>query len=221
MMLFVSGATKTVRRYADHPNLGRFTQPECGNDLAEFASCDMDKAADNNCLQGFNLDKYLGMCDALVGARRLKFVTAPDAVEMTPEGPRGNWPGTLWLFRRFAPALRARGLPVAIVAQDGAIVEDVPWDEIAALFIGGSTEWKLSYHVAYLTAAARHHAKHVHFGRVNSFDRLKDIRALHADSFDGGQFSMFSETYIPRYLNILARLDKDEPYRQETYQYAA
>jgi hypothetical protein len=41
-------------------------------------------------------------------------------------------------------------------------------------------------------------------GRVNSFARSNHFDALGADSFDGSQFSMFSATYIPRYL---ARLE--------------
>ena len=35
---------------------------------------------------------------------------------------------------------------------------------------------------------------------VNSFARLNHFDALGADSFDGSQFSMFPQTYIPRYL---------------------
>lgn len=204
MLLLVSGATATVQRHAGDPYLGRFIQPECWNDLIEFARCDMDKAADNNCLQGFNVDKYLAMCDALQGAHRLRFVAAPDAVSRTSSGIVGDWNGTLWLFRHYAPALRRRGLPTAIVLQDGATVDTVPWDEIDALFVGGSDAWKLSGLAALLMRVGKAREKWIHVGRVNSFERATKVDTYHVDSIDGGQFSMFPDTHIPRYLEWLA-----------------
>lgn len=211
MIMLVNGATQTVRRYAGHPHLGRLTQPESGNDLVAFGADDCDKGADNNCLQGFDLDRWMAMCEGLRAARRLRFVAAPDAVELTPRGPRGSWEGTLWLFRRFAPWLRSRGLPVAIVSQDGAIVETVPWDAIDALFVGGSDAHKCGPEAAYLIAAAKRRGKWVHVGRVNSKKRIDSFRTLgwldgfQPDSFDGGQFSMFPDTYIPQYLDFLGQ----------------
>lgn len=213
MILFVSGATATVQANADSPYLGRLIQPENGNDIRTFAECDMDKGADNNCLQGFDLDKWMAMCEGLRGAHRLRFVAAPDAVEMTPEGPRGDWGGTLWLFRRFRPWLAARSLPIAIVAQDGATVDSVPWSQIDALFIGGSTRWKLGRSAALLIRAAAARGKWVHVGRVNSYARVAYLDGLPVNSFDGGQFSMFPDTYIPKYLNRLQ-------YRQKGFHHA-
>lgn len=216
MHLFVSGATATIRKYADHPRLGRLIQPRNGNDLAEFAQCDMDKGADNDCLQGFDLEKWMRMCEALCGAHRLRFVAAPDAVELTPSGPRGSWEGTRWLFKRFAPWLRQRGLPIAIVAQDGAAADDIPWSDIDALFVGGSDAYKLGPGAMHLIGSAKRRGKWVHIGRVNSQKRLNNFRLLGwiqkfaPDSFDGGQFSMFPDTYIPQYLDFLGQMTLDQ-----------
>lgn len=216
MILLVSGATATVRQHADSPYLGRLIQPRCWNDITEVASCGLPYGADNNALQGVDPDGLLDMWDEIEAAdrRNLKFVAAPDAVELTANGPRGSWEGTLWLWRCWRPALIARKLPAAIVAQDGATVGTVPWDEIVCLFVGGSTSWKMSQQAALLIRAAAARGKWVHVGRVNSMQRLGHFDQLPVNSFDGGQFSMFPDTYIPKYLKRLA-------YRQRGFKHAA
>ncbi len=146
MKVFVSGATATVRKHAHSPFLGRLIQPRNGNDVQELLTCGLDCGADNDALAGVQPTALLKLWDDLARytSPRLRFVTAPDAVMLTPNGPRGDWNGTLWLWRCWRPALIERALPGAIVAQDGATVGTVPWDEIQALFIGGSTTWKLT-----------------------------------------------------------------------------
>lgn len=213
MILLVSGATVTVARYSPHPHLGRFVQPANGNDMALFCAAPGDKGADNGMLNrdGFSPDRYLDMCDALRGCPGLRFVPAPDAVWWHGATPRGDWSATKLMFGQWRPALVARGLPIAIVAQDGAIVDDVPWDMIDALFIGGSTAWKEGAGAAFLIGAARHRNKWVHIGRINSLRRLNAFRTLswlggvNPNSFDGGQFSRFPDTYIPQWLDHLGQ----------------
>lgn len=216
MKLFVSGATATVRKHADSPWLGRLIQPRNGNDIGELATCGLDYGADNDALQGVNPAALLTLWRELAETKtpRLRFVTAPDAVELTPTGPRGDWGGTLWLWRCWRRTLADLALPAAIVAQDGATVDTVPWGEIDALFVGGSTAWKLSRSAALLIRAAAVRGKWVHVGRVNSMRRLQHFDPLPVNSFDGGQFSMFPDTYIPRYL---ARLE----HKQEGFLHAA
>lgn len=216
MKLFVSGATTTIRKHADSPYLGRLIQPRNGNDVQDLAACGLPAGADNDALAGVDPDDLLGLWDRLrdVNGGWLKFVTAPDAVMLTPTGPRGDWPATLWLWRCWRPALVKRGLPPAIVAQDGATVDSVPWAEIAALFIGGSTRWKMSQQAALLIRAAAKRDKWVHVGRINSMYRIGHFDQLPVDSFDGGQFSMFPDTYIPKYLKRLE-------YQQRGFKHAA
>lgn len=210
MKLFVSGATATVAKYADSPMIGRLIQPRNGNDVQDLATCGLPAGADNDALAGVNPDALLNLWDRLAPRRGdwLKFVTAPDAVMLTANGPYGDWPATLWLWRCWRPALLARKLPPAIVAQDGATPSDVPWDEIDALFIGGSTRWKMSQQAALLIRVAAKRGKWVHVGRINSFYRIGHFDQLPVNSFDGGQFSMFPETYIPKYLERLKHQQK-------------
>lgn len=210
MILLVSGATTTVARYAGHPALGRLVQPRCGNRIDTIARAGMPWGADNDALAGVKPDAYLRMLDAIARAPRdhLKFVTAPDAVERTPAGIVGSWEGTRWLWHCWRPALVARRLPAAIVLQDGATPDTVPWDEIAAVFVGASTRWKLSRSAELLIRMARARGLWTHVGRVNTMQRLDRVEAMGAHSFDGSQFSRWPTKYIPPFL---ARLE----YRQQ------
>ena len=206
MILLVSGATTTVSRFATHPALGRLIQPRSWNRVEAIARSGMPWGADNDALAGVKPDAYLTMLDALARAPReqLKFVAAPDAVERTADGIVGSWEGTRWLWRCWRPALAARGLPAAIVLQDGATPDTVPWGEIAAVFVGASTQWKLSRSAELLVRMARARGLWVHVGRVNTMQRVARVETMGADSFDGGQFSRFPDKYIPPFL---ARLE--------------
>lgn len=197
MILFVSGATKTVSRLSDHPNIGRFIQPRNGNSIAEIANCGLPWAADNDCFQGLDPDAYLSMLDAIAAneKERLKFVAVPDAV--------ADCAGTLALFNAWYPALAARGLPAALVAQDGLTIDRAPWGKLTALFIGGSTRWKLSVQSIALIRYAKARGLWVHVGRVNARQRLATCSALGVDSVDGTQFSRWADTHLPWALELL------------------
>lgn len=203
-ILLVGGATATLRRLSPHPYLGRFTQPRSGNSLTDLAGCGLPWAADNDALQGLDVDAYLTMLDRIAAGdtSRLLFVTAPDACEMTPNGPTVSWEGTLWLWRSWRRALVARGVPLAIVLQDGATVVTVPWDECAAVFLGGSDGFKDGAEAAQLLTEARQRGKWVHVGRINTQRRERLLWPL-CDSFDGTQYSRWPDAHIPA---CLARL---------------
>lgn len=206
MILLVSGATTTVAQFADHPALGRLIQPRSWNRIDAIARAGQPWGADNDALAGVQPDAYLAMLDAIAKAPReqLKFVAAPDAVERTAQGIVGSWEGTCWLWRCWRPALLNRGLPAAIVLQDGATPESVPWDELSAVFVGASTHWKLSRSAELLVRIARARGLWVHVGRVNTMQRLARVEAMGAHSFDGSQFSRWPAKYIPPFL---ARLE--------------
>lgn len=119
------------------------------------------------------------------------FVTAPDIVASAQR--------TLELFDLWKPQLA--GWPVALVCQDGQENHRIPWDGIAAVFIGGSTNWKLSAHVEQIIKTAQLFNKWVHAGRVNSPERFKHFEDLGADSCDGtgiGRYSHMREAVAMR-----------------------
>ena len=110
------------------------------------------------------------------------FVCAPDIV--------GSAQRTLELFERWLPKLE--GWPVALVCQDGQEALPIPWDDIAAVFIGGSTNWKCSPHVEQIIRPAKRLGKWVHAGRVNDPQRWLHFERLEVDSCDGTGLARYS-----------------------------
>lgn len=81
--------------------------------------------------------------------------------------------------------IRALGFPVALVLQDGQQDVPIPWDEIDAVFVGGTDQFKLGRVAARLCQEAKARGKWVHVGRVNSLKRLRYSVSIGADSVDG------------------------------------
>ena len=104
------------------------------------------------------------------------FVVAPDVV--------ADAIATLSAWRYWGPAIHAAGWPVAFVAQDGQEHLPLP-PEFDALFIGGSTDWKMSRHALALIAEAKRRGAWVHVGRVNSQLRIRHFQLAGVDSVDG------------------------------------
>lgn len=114
------------------------------------------------------------------------FVGCPDV----PFYPRA----TLHRFYVWQPWLAELGFPVALIAQDGLENLNIPWGLLDALFIGGSTEWKLGESVAKLIREAKRRGKWTHIGRVNSTRRASRLRE-HPDSIDGTAWALHPQEY--------------------------
>lgn len=104
------------------------------------------------------------------------FAVVPDVV--------ADHTATLARFWEYRQTVVDTRYPVAFVGQDGATEATVPWIAMDCLFIGGSTDWKMSPTAFLLAAEARRRGKWVHVGRVNSWDRFESW-AHAADSADG------------------------------------
>jgi cobyric acid synthase len=111
----------------------------------------------------------------------------------------GDAAATLERSAPHLPRIRDLGYPAALVAQDGLELLEVPWRSFDALFIGGTTEWKLGEHVAPLVAEAKARGMHVHMGRVNSRKRWRIAKALGCDTADGTFLAFAPRTNIPRF----------------------
>jgi hypothetical protein len=156
--------------------IGFLHQPAMGNRPAAGVW-----AADNGCFtdpDGFDLDRYRRWLDRRDRDSCL-FVTAPDWV--------GEWACTFERYYEVAEVLRGDGWRVALAAQNGLeqYLEVIDWTTIDALFVGGSTEWKLSSAAADLVRAARGARLWCHMGRVNSRRRLRIAHDMGCDSADG------------------------------------
>jgi len=203
LLLLVSGATRTVARYKENPRLGRLVTPANRNSVESLVRGGLPWAADNAAFSGFDEPRYLRMVGRIAGQPGCLFVTAPDVV--------GDAGATMSLFRQWRPLLAEKGLPVAFVAQDGQEKRRTPWDSIEALFIGGTTDWKLGEGAKALAAEAKARGKWLHMGRVNTRQRIRLAYAWACDSIDGSGFSRWPDIRIPKGLRWI---EECEPTRK-------
>lgn len=140
-------------------------------------------AIDNGAFSRFDANGFARLLEANLEHRgECKFVAAPDVV--------GSARRTLECFAAWEE--RLSGWPLALVAQDGQEDFDIPWSKISAVFIGGSTDWKLGKHAADIVRAAKIIGKWVHVGRVNTPNRLDYFTDLGADSIDGSGLAKYT-----------------------------
>ena len=187
-MILVHASPKTLAPYRTD-NLGVLCSPRCvyADDIQDWPW-----AADNDAFSKWDADKYREMLERIRGRKGMIFVTAPDVV--------GDALATWRLFEKWWDELN--GLPIAYIGQDGHDFSP-PWDFMSALFIGGTTKWKLGKQAANLIREAKERGKWVHMGRVNSYERTRYARWLGCDSIDGTQFSWFRDAKLPAALNAL------------------
>jgi hypothetical protein len=140
-------------------------------------------AIDNGAFSGFDKKAFLALLKREWNSRELcRFVAVPDVV--------ANARRTLEVFEGWR--FHLTGWKLALVMQDGQEDLPIPWDSIDAVFIGGSTEWKLSKHAAEVIRAAKALDKWVHAGRVNTPARFEYFERLGADSIDGTGLARYS-----------------------------
>lgn len=126
------------------------------------------------------------------------FVVSPDVV--------ANAIATMSAYRYWGGRIKERGWPVAFAAQDGQELFDFP-PEYDALFIGGSTEWKMSTAADECILRAKAQGKWVHVGRVNSQKRIRHFQLMGVDSVDGTTVCFAPDKNYP----VIDRALKQEP----------
>lgn len=167
--------------------------PKQGNTPIDAPWC-----ADNGCWgQGYPGDEaWYGWLQAnAYRAATCVFAVAPDVV--------GDAAATIARSLPWLPKIRELGYPAAFVAQDGLEDLDIPWDDFDVLFIGGTTEWKLSHHARDIVGAAKRRGMHVHMGRVNSLRRLRYADYIGCDSVDGTYIAFGPDENLPKVLGWL------------------
>ena len=197
MLYFATASGPLVREAMDGGLLGQIATPAAGNRVEAGRTW----IADNSIFGGKypGDDEYLRWLTARLEFRdNCRFATAPDVLF--------DAVGTLTRFQPMASRIRALGFPVALVAQDGMENLRVPWNEFDALFIGGSTEWKIGEGAAALVAAARVMDKWVHMGRVNSRKRLFRAAEVGCDSADGTYIAFGPNKNLPRMLKWISEV---------------
>jgi hypothetical protein len=138
---------------------------------------------DNGAFSGFNPIAFRALLARELPRRNLcRWVTAPDVV--------GSAIRTLEAFDQWCGELA--GWPIAFVCQDGQENFPIPWRSIQAVFIGGSTDWKMGRHAEQIIRCAQIHEMWVHVGRVNTPGRFEHFEKLGVDSIDGTGLSRYS-----------------------------
>lgn len=193
LVLVHSSPTSLERDHGQHPNLGVLSCPK-----RTYLNVDgWPWAADNRAYVEFSPDDYRRMLDRIHGLAGCLFVTAPDVV--------GDAKSTLDKFEVWYDDLIACWQPIALVGQDGMLPDQMPWARIDALFIGGTSEWKLGPEAADLVREAKLQGKWCHMGRVNTHQRIQYAHALGCDSIDGTNFSMYRQVKLPKALDMCAQ----------------
>jgi len=154
---------------------GLIITPRTG--IREVIKNGMEWAMDNDVYNGKfqyekwkrQLERYLPYKDTCL------FIAIPDVLYNARE--------TLEQYGRYKEEVKEMGYKRAIVTQDGMREKDIPWEEIEAIFVGGSDKHKRGKEGGRLIRSAKERGKWVHIGRINSAKSIEKFKS--ANSWDG------------------------------------
>lgn len=188
-MIYLSGSiprSPDVRRRMIEAGVGIMRTPNMGNS-PEAVSQFPYWAADNGCFSArWEPARWLAFLTRWATVPNCLFAVCPDVVA-DAAATRARWD-------QWAPTVRALGYTVAYVLQDGEDGSTVPADA-DWLFIGGSTEYKLSATVGRIVATS---SVPVHMGRVNSARRMSLAARMGCASADGTFLAFGADANIHR-----------------------
>jgi hypothetical protein len=191
---YATASGPAVREAMRAGQLGMIATPAAGNRVEPGVAWIADNSAYTGRYPGD--ERYLAWLAARsVHYGQCGFATAPDV----PGDAAATWARS----RPVLPRIRALGYPAALVAQDGLEHLDVDWTTFDALFLGGTTAWKLGPAAAGLAAHTRTLGLHVHMGRVNSLRRLRYAASIGCRSVDGTYLVYGPDRNLPTLLGWL------------------
>jgi hypothetical protein len=176
------------RYYTKHPDwFGWLFTPTIKN----IPSVDIPYYSDNGAFSASKVfsaasfERHITYCKGI----GVHWITVPDVVGSSKETTKLFY---MWLDK-------IQSLPLAYVLQDGVTLDEIPFDDIVCVFLGGSTEFKLSSAALELCYKAKERGKLVHIGRVNSIKRIRQFRDV-MDTCDGSGWSRFADAMLPKYI---------------------
>jgi hypothetical protein len=150
-------------------------------------------ALDNGCFSGAWTERsWLRTLERYVDVPGCLFAVVPDVV--------ADAAATDEMWEQWAPVVRDHGYRSAYVLQNGC--DQVPPDA-AAVFTGGTTEFKVGEQARRLVHDAKARGLWCHMGRVNSLRRLRLAAQDGYDSVDGTFLAYGPDTNLPRLLGYL------------------
>ena len=159
-------------------------------------------AADNACFASkWESSAWLRWLEKMPNPNQALFATVPDAV--------GDHSKTLEMWPKWFKQVKDLGFKPAFILQNGCTIDEVPWDECDAVFIGGTTEWKISSQSQAICQEAKKRSKWVHMGRVNSFRRMTIARDFGCDSVDGTYLAFAPDFNALRLINMINRIEEE------------
>jgi hypothetical protein len=164
---------------------GFLVQPRSWSSPQKAVDCGSVWAMDNGCFKAYDPDAILTMLKKSQGISGCLFAVVPDVV--------CDAAATLILFNAWISTYQRYGYPPCLVAQNGIENTRIPWDSMAALFIGGDNAFKYSNLTRELVTEAKQRGKWVHMGRVNSWRRIQYAIEIGCDSFDGTGHALYPE----------------------------
>lgn len=206
MLLLTTTALKTMVEHWHHPDHGRLLTPRHYSRALGTSIRGIPWAIDNDGFGGFDAAAYRSMIDSLIwdqgrwGDPACLWINAPDL--FVPDGSPCH-DETLDLWSEWRGELALTGWPLSFVLQVGSSPHNVPWGELDAVFLGGTTEWKLGCVARELVREAKRRGKWVHMGRVNSVRRIAYAKAIGVDSVDGTGWARFRDAMMPKGLAAL------------------
>lgn len=188
-ILFNGGHQYLAEKCVEHPDKFGLLHSMTGGIRAHNEN--IYHALDNGCFKRQpDPDEFVRYVEFYPGAA---WVVLPDVV--------ADAAATYDLSRRWRDDLEARGLnrDWSYVLQDGFDVSHVP-DGITHVFLGGSTDYKMSREAYDALVWAKSKGMYVHVGRVNSPPRMRYFQMV-TDSIDGTGFTKFHwRTYYKRFI---------------------
>tara|TARA_R110002072_G_scaffold287394_1_gene453022 strand:+ start:781 stop:1395 length:615 start_codon:yes stop_codon:yes gene_type:complete len=153
---------------------------------------DLQWVLDNGCYSKFKPEVWKKMVNDAINDFGCIWFTMPDVV--------GNHEQTLvnfynWkkYFEKTYPHMHKIN-KYAFVLQDGCKIEDIPWDHIRCVFLGGTDRFKYSREAWLILEEAHKKYKWVHIGRVNTKGRIVYFYDI-AHSIDGTGLSKYDHMY--------------------------
>lgn len=203
-MLYLSGCLpkkKEIRHLLWKNGIGLLLTPQALRRLPEQTETysAWDWAADNACFSNkWDSNKWLRWLQSIENPEKALFATVPDVVASHEQ--------TVERWHEWWESVKTLNFKPAFVIQNGATPDQVPFDQAEAIFIGGSTEWKLSEAAREIVVEAKQKGLWVHMGRVNSVRRLQIASEWGCDSVDGTMLAFAPDTNAHKLVDMMQEI---------------